>query len=250
MLLTSRNNPAVKKLAALQEKKYRVLYGEYLAEGEKPVTEAIACNKEITALYLSQTVAEKGNISLDVPTYILSDELFEKVSTEKSPQGAIALLRLPALAPQKPKGSCLLLDGVADPGNMGTIIRTANAAGYDEIYLLHCTDPYAPKAVRASMSGIFHTTLYTITEESLDVLSGVPLITADLNGENIFTFTLPDPEKFCLCIGNEGHGLSEAVKRRSSYTVTIPMRKTQESLNAGVSAGIAMYLLKKSTFIG
>jgi TrmH family RNA methyltransferase len=248
MLLTSRNNPAVKKLAALQEKKYRTLYGEYLAEGEKPVREAIACQKEITALYLSQTLAQKGGIFLDVPTYILSDELFEKVSTEKSPQGAIALLRLPALSPRAPKGSCLLLDGVADPGNIGTIIRTANAAGYDEIYLLHCTDPYAPKAVRASMSGIFHTTIYPITEESLDVLSGVPLITADLNGENIFTFT--PPEKFCLCIGNEGHGLSEEVKKRSSYTVTIPMRKTQESLNAGVSAGIAMYLLKKSMFIG
>jgi tRNA G18 (ribose-2'-O)-methylase SpoU len=96
------------------------------------------------------------------------------------------------------------------------------------------------------MSGIFHTTVYTITEEELDVLSGVPLITADLDGENIFTFT--PPEKFCLCIGNEGHGLSEGVKKRANYTVTIPMRKTQESLNAGVSAGIAMYLLKKGTF--
>lgn len=247
MLLTSRNNPTVKKILSLQEKKYRNLYGEYLAEGEKPVSEAIACGKEVTALYLSESAQKRISFAAEnIPVYTLPDELFAKISTEKTPQGAIATLRLPVLAPQPPRKSCLLLDGVSDPGNMGTIIRTANAAGYEEIYLLHCTDPYAPKAVRASMSGIFHTTVYTLTETELDVLSSVPFITADLKGENIFAFA--PPEKYCLCIGNEGHGISEEVRKRAKYTVTIPMHDTQESLNAGVSAGIAMYLLKRREF--
>lgn len=245
MLLTSRNNPTVKKLLSLQEKKFRLEYGEYLVEGEKPVKEAVSDRMPVTALFLSESVQKKGEISAvdGVPLYTLPDELFEKVSTEKSPQGAIACLRLPDMTARAPKKSCLLLDGVSDPGNMGTIIRTANAAGYDEIYLLGCTDPYSPKAVRASMSGIFHVQLYKVTEENLQtVMAGVPLIAADLNGENIFTFT--PPEKFCLCIGNEGHGISELTKRLKNHTITIPMRKTQESLNAGVSAAICMYFLK------
>ncbi|MBQ9081199.1 MAG: RNA methyltransferase [Clostridia bacterium] len=250
MLITSRNNPTVKKILSLQEKKYRNLYQEYLVEGEKMVSECIAAGQEITLLVLSESAAKYYPVPLSeppMPLITVSDDVFLKLSGEKNPQGVLACVRLPQVEVIAPKKSCLLLDGVSDPGNLGTIIRTANAAGYEEIYLLRCSDVYAPKVVRASMSGVFHTKLYIGEEEQIfKALTGVPLVTADLNGENIFRFT--PPEKYCLVIGNEGHGISKTVDERKAYTITIPMRKSQESLNAGVSAGIAMYVLKQSEF--
>lgn len=211
------------------------------------VREAIACQKDLRLLILSESMANRGIFSESEKTVTVSDDLFSKISGEKNPQGVLAVLGLPKEEVFPPTGSCLLLDGVRDPGNLGAIVRTANAAGYTEIYLFGCTDPFSPKAVRASMSGIFHVRLVEVTAENVfSALSSVPLITADLKGENIFTFQ--PPKKFCLVIGNEGHGISEGVRERSAYTITIPMRGTQESLNAGVSAGIAMYVLKRAEF--
>ena len=127
---------------------------------------------------------------------------------------------------------------------MGAVIRTAAAAGYREIYLAGCADPYSPKSVRASMSGVFYTRLMGGSrEEILRVLGGVPLIAADMDGEDVFPFV--PPQTFCLCIGNEGNGLSDEVRGRAAFTVAIPMEGKVESLNAAVSAGILMYELKR-----
>ncbi|MFQ7079532.1 MAG: TrmH family RNA methyltransferase [Christensenellaceae bacterium] len=116
-----------------------------------------------------------------------------------------------------------------------------------EIYLVGCTDPYSPKSVRASMSGIFFVKIYTGTREAvLEALSGLPILAADMDGENIFSFR--PPEKFALAIGNEANGISEEVFRKAQHKLKIPMRAAQESLNAGIAAGIAMYLLKKDKF--
>ena len=181
-------------------------------------------------------------------TVRVSEEIFACLSDEKTPQGVICRVKIPNRPLIAPCAPCLLLDGVADPGNIGAIIRTANAAGYDEIYLTEgCADPYAPKSVRASMSGIFFTKLYFgARAEILEKLKETPLIVADMHGENAFSFTAPN--KFALVIGNEANGISAEVFDRASYTVKIPMRETQESLNAAVSAGILMYQLKKSEF--
>jgi TrmH family RNA methyltransferase len=174
---------------------------------------------------------------------IVSDIVFSYLSEEKTPQGILAVVCIPKLTLREPEASCLLLDGIQDPGNLGTILRTANAAGYKELYLIDCVDPYSQKAVRASMSGIFFVKIYMGSRsEVLSALAGTPLIAADMAGKNLFTF-IP-PTKFCLCIGNEGNGLSPEVKAKATCTISIPMEKTCESLNAGVSAGIAMYVLK------
>ena len=243
MLISSRNNPTVKKILSLQEKKYRALYGEYIVEGKKSVAECIAAGKAVTLVVRANAAADFETGTL--PVLDVTDDVFSKISSEKAPQGVLCLVRIPEKRVSPPTGNALLLDGIADAGNLGTIIRTANAAGYEDIYLLCCADPYSPKTVRASMSGVFHTRLHVgSAEEIFSALAGLPLVAADLDGENIFDFTPPAP--FCLCIGNEGHGLSEETKARRKYVVTIPMRSTQESLNAGVSAGIAMYVLKRA----
>jgi TrmH family RNA methyltransferase len=240
MVITSRANQLVKKIIALSDKKYRREYGEYLVEGIKPVTECIAAGKEVTLVLCTEDLSAQFKDAT-----IVSDGVFSYISTEKSPQGVIAVVKIPDCSVKKPIGNCVLLDKLQDPGNVGTIIRTANAAGYDDIYMVNCADVFSPKAVRASMSGVFFVNIHIGTyEEIAKALQGFKFITADLDGENIFDFTAP--ENYCLCIGNEGNGISKEVKALSDYTVKIPMRQSCESLNAAISAAIAMYALKNN----
>lgn len=238
MVITSKSNPLVKKINSLSDKKFRRQLGLYLVEGVKSVKECIAAGCRI-----QQIICTEEHENEFASAVVVSDGVFKSISSEVTPQGVMAVVKIPDSRLTPPEGSCLLLDCLQDPGNLGTVIRTANAAGYGEIYLINCTDPYSPKAVRASMSGIFFVKIYSgAREEVLSTLSGVPLICADMNGEDIFAFSPPD--KFCLCIGNEGGGISEQVSKAAAYTVKIPMRESCESLNAAVSAGIAMYALK------
>ncbi len=238
MIIQSRTNPKVKAFAALKEKKFRRERGEYLAEGFKMVSECVAAGCEVTGVVCTEDYADAFKDAL-----VVTREVFAYISDEKSPQGVMASVKIPAAAPVSPQSNCILLDGLQDPGNVGTIIRTANAAGYGEIYMIGCADPFSPKCVRASMSGVFFTRIMQGSyDEVLSAIGGTPIICADMDGENVYDFT--PPGKFCLCIGSEGSGVSERVRRAAAYTVKIPMRPACESLNAAVSAGILMYLLK------
>ena len=239
MIITSKSNPLIKDIIKLQsDKKFRTAEKSYIVEGIKPVKECISSGGDIKKIICTEELS--GQFS---GAQIVSESVFNAISTEKTPQGVLAVVSLPENKLQPPENSCILLDRLQDPGNLGTIIRTANAAGYSEIYAINCTDAYSPKAVRASMSGIFFAKVYTGTcEEILSVLEGVPLICADMSGEDIFKFV--PPEKYCLCIGNEGGGLSKEIRDKAKFNVKIPMQETCESLNAAVSAGIAMYQLK------
>lgn len=242
MVIISKNNPVVKELSSLKEKKGRRERGTFLVEGCKMISECAASGVPIVRLAVREGFA--GDLP-DCPTVTLGEDAFKAVCDEKTPQGVLAEVKIPLYEIEPPKKSCLLLDGVADPANVGAIIRTAVAAGYEELYLIDCADPYSPKSVRASMSGVFFAKLMRGSrEEVLGALTGVPLIAADMDGENVFSFT--PPEKFCICIGNEGNGLSNEVRKRATYTVRIPMGAHTESLNAAVSAGIIMYQLTRS----
>ncbi len=248
MILTSKNNPLIKETASLKEKKGRKQLGLFLVEGRKMVAECQKSPLEIERVF----VAESYQGELAFPETLLvrvSDEVFRFLSDEKTPQGILCRVRIPKGAPTPPQGKCVFLDGVADPGNVGTILRTANAAGYTKAYLTpDCADPYSPKCVRSSMSGLFFTELCRgEREEILSLLAGTPVVVADMGGENVFTFAAP--KAFTLVIGNEANGVSEETVKVATHTVRIPMRDTQESLNAAVSAGIIMYLLGKDEFI-
>ena len=220
MVITSKSNPLIKEISKLYEKKHRKEKGLYLVEGIKPVNECIVAGCVIENIVCTESLADKYNNAV-----IVSTKVFETISSEKTPQGVLAIVKKPQNNLKPPQDSCILLDCLQD------------------IYLINCTDPYAPKAVRASMSGIFFVNIYQGTsEEVLNILSGVKLVCADMNGENIFEFSVPG--KFCLCIGNEGNGISQDLINNADYKIKIPMDKSCESLNAAVSAGIAMYQLK------
>lgn len=247
MLITSKSNPIVKELASLKEKKGRRERGSFLVEGGKMVSECLKSD-----LFLERIVLREDMLSLfewakglAEEVVLLSADAFSYVADEKTPQGILAEVQIPKYAWEPPQKSCILLDGVSDPANVGAIIRTAVAVGIEEILLADCADPYSPKSVRSSMSGVFFAKLLRGSRtQSLEALKGIPMIAADMRGENVFTFV--PPEKFCIVIGNEGNGISEEVKRDAAFTVSIPMGPLTESLNAAVSAGIIMYALRQN----
>ncbi len=243
-MITSKQNPFLKEIRSLSDKKYRDKLGLYLVEGTKIVNEAIELKLPVRAV-----IGTERGLALvkdtDCRRECVSEEVFNSISSEISPQGVIAVVEKPTNAIIAPKGCCLLLDGVADPANVGAIIRTAAASGYNYVYTTEeCADPYSPKAVRSSMSGVFRVNV--IRGKICDLLSVIdkPLYVADMCGENAFNH-IPKSE-FCLCIGNEGHGVSSELKARASVTVSIPMQNGVESLNAAVSAALLMYGLKGS----
>ena len=239
MLITSKQNPIVKELSSLKEKGGRRERGTFLVEGPKMVSECVKSGLQIVRFAVREDYAGE---TYGFPTVTLGADAFRAVCDEKTPQGIVAEVKIPTVSAGAPTGRCLFLDGIQDPANVGAIIRTAVAAGYGEIYLACCADPFSPKAVRASMSGVFHAKIMQgVAEELLNTLSDIPLIAADMEGENVFEFT--PPAQFCIAIGNEGKGLSNEVFSRAKHTVKIPMDERTESLNAAVSAGILMYAM-------
>lgn len=241
-MIISRQNEFVKKIRSLSDKKNRDESGLYLAEGVKPVKEAFLTGQKVIALLGTERgYALLGDYSCEKKE-VLSEDVFKSVSSEKSPQGIIAVIEKPKNNLCGCEGNSLLLDGVSDPSNVGAIIRTAAAAGYKTVYITNdCADPYSPKAVRASMSGIYRVEIKSGSRE--DVLGAInkPILVADMKGKNLFSFGIK--EEFCLVIGNEGNGVSEKVRARADILVSIPMQNGVESLNASVSAGIIMYHL-------
>ncbi len=249
MLITSKNNPLVKETVTLKDKKGRRQLGAFLVEGKKMTEECISGGMQVEKIFLREGVELSVPVAEDLLVTV-SEDVMRHLCDEKTPQGVVCRVKMPTRPLCAPKKSCLILDGVADPGNMGAIIRTANAAGYDEIYLTKdCTDPYSPKSVRASMSGVFFTKLYEAErKELIDLMksSGVPLVIADMGGVNAFSFA--PPKQFALVIGNEANGISQEARAAADLSVSIPMRGTQESLNAAVAASVLMYLLAKENF--
>lgn len=240
-MITSRSNPLIKLIRSLADKSARDENRLFIAEGVKSVREA-----EASGFGIAKIVGTENGFSLlgetSAEKEIVSDDVFKSISGEVSPQGVLALVDKPDCKIVPPQTDCVFLDEVKDPSNVGAIIRTAAAAGINDVYLADCADAFNPKAVRASMGGIYKVSLHSGTREEILPVIDKPFVIADMGGKNVFT-----REKrgdFCLVIGNEGRGVSERLKRLASETVSIPMQNGMESLNAAVSAGILMYALK------
>ncbi|MBP5372665.1 MAG: RNA methyltransferase, partial [Clostridia bacterium] len=135
-----------------------------------------------------------------------------------------------------------------DPGNVGTVIRTAAALGIKSVYLIDCADAYSPKCVRSSMCGIYFVDIYALSyEEAENIFDGADLFIADMGGENVFDMKAEDD--FCLVIGSESHGVSNFFRERAKKTIAIPMSANMESLNAAISCSKILYQLLKKPII-
>lgn len=265
--IQSADNKEYKRLRSLHEKKYRDREGSYLVEGDRLVEEALAQGLAKTVVLRDDRREECGHFAeARQPITLLKEDLFRKVALTEHSQGVLAVVKkhdydrtaFRAAATEAADGSpggahLLVLDGLQDPGNLGTILRTAAAAGYGGAVLLKgTTDPYAPKVVRAAAGALFRLPLYFVgaraaTEEEaateavalLREMGKTPVGTSPEGGQPYLEADLSGA--VALVIGNEGNGLSETMRRLVDRYVYIPMQHDMESLNAAVAAGILMY---------
>ncbi len=245
-VITSKQNAGIKRIASLKEKKYRNLYGEYLVEGIKSVKEAVLYGQNVSVIIgVKEVVDILPPCGADI---IVTDEkIIEYLSDTKTPQGVLAVIKIPENAQKSPKNNCVILDGVQDPGNLGTIIRTCAALGIKDLFLCSCADPYSPKVVRSSMSGIFSVNVIEGTREEIASLTkDLNVVIADMNGENVFKARVKEP--YALVIGNEANGVSEFFKSKADKVISLPMKNTVESLNAAVAFSVIAYTLYGKKF--
>lgn len=250
--ITSKNNDTVKYITALSEKYGREKTGCFLMEGRRAVSEALAAHC-VKKLILSQTYAasrESAHAEAGgVPTILLSDSLFQRISGTKTPQGIAAICKILKHDLQhvlREEERILLLEDVRDPGNMGTVIRTAAAAGFRAVIASDgCVDVYNPKVVRSTAGCLFKTKIIQCKGDLLRIAeeakhSGFQIYAAHPRGGQAL-FRTSFAGKIAVALGNEANGLSNAMLRMCDRLVTIPMENGVESLNASVAAALMMY---------
>ncbi len=245
-IITSRQNPLMTHLRKLaSSRSYRKKSGEYLCDGTKLLAEALKWGAEVkTAVFFEEV--DIPPLPDGVRAVRVSEELMRSVSPMGTPQGALFTVALPEVQlPETLSGKhYLVLDGVQDPGNVGTILRTADAFDCDGVFLVNaCADLYNPKTARATMGAIFRREAYTVTAEELFALlrkSGVPLYGTALRDDTV-PLAEADLARAAVAIGSEGRGLSQQVLDECAKTLKIPMNPRCESLNAAIAATVVLW---------
>ncbi len=252
-VISSKDNEIVKNIKKLKEKKYRDLENAYIIEGIKLVKEAIYENAKIRQIIMCENYADNKEIDketlYEISKYNLiyvTEKVFNTITDVKTPQGIIAIV-------EKNNSTCeinyseeiiIALDDVQDPGNLGTIIRTADSANLKQIILSkNSADPYNPKVVRSTMGGIFRVNIIEVDnlEETLKQTqkNGFKVMVTVLDTQkSIFDANY---NKKVIVIGNEANGISKAIQNIADEKVKIPMLGKTESLNASVAAGVMIY---------
>ncbi len=251
----SRTGVSVTALSKLTDAKYRAEYGLYLAEGVKLTEEALR-HVRPEMVVVSEDALENSNavlplldtaVAQNCRIVLTSPEAFSKISTEKSPQGMIAVLPLPSESvPQcTANGRYLLLDTIQDPGNLGTILRSASAFGIDGVIMCGCADTASPKTVRASMGAVFRVPLWKtdILADTVRKLrdDGHRVLAAALTEDCLCAGETALYANDCVVIGNEGHGITADVLAACNEGIRIPMTGDTESLNASIAASILLW---------
>lgn len=243
--ITSLKNPKVAAWKALKDRKGRRESGCFLVEGRKMVEEALASAFDVETVLVQEGMELPDGLTM--PVYELPAHVLAAVCDTKTPQGIAAVVRMKE---QSALGKhIVVLDGVQDPGNVGTIIRTADAAGLDGVLLsTQCADVFSPKVLRATMGSIFRMNLRT-TDDLPGALTklrekGYSILSSQLDGTPFYEREKV-AEQFALIIGNEGNGVSEQVQQTATHRVRLPMRGGAESLNAAIAAAIMMYELMR-----
>lgn len=252
-IITSVSNSEVKAAASLHQKKYRNQTKLYLAEGFRLINDTIAAGFEPEKVFVSQSsqayISGWKHIDKNLHKLVLvTDSVLKKICDTESPQGIAAIFY--QRVPQKfaPSNCNLLLDRISDPGNLGTILRSAAACGFNNILLYNCTDPYSPKCVRSAMSALSYTAIYEFNsaQEMVSAVCGTQIVCADMQGGDLFSKEVRDRltnVDISLVIGSEAHGTSPEILHQDNIcTVSLPMHNI-ESLNAAVCASVMMYTI-------
>lgn len=235
------------------KKKYRDESGLYLLEGIKPLEDALDMGIELRTIFVRDDV-DIHDVFPEEKTAILDRELFSRLSETRTSQGVIAVAEKNSydeetFAAAVSRGNVLIMDRLQDPGNIGTIIRTAEAAGYKGIVMMAGSgDVYAPKVVRAAAGSLFRMPIINVrsVEEAVRIMDRLDKrVVVTCLDTQLSCFEADMTEDIALVIGNEGRGVSEGFMDASHMKVKIPMEGSIESLNAAVAAGILMYQSQK-----
>lgn len=270
-LITSRRNEAVKRLISLDDKRTRDEEGVFSADGRKLFEEAVAVGAAIDSVYLCEKDREQylqllqecltDSLYDETRVFILDDALFFRVSREKSPQGIITLVKYldkiqnnikmyNVASCDIPPAGVLFLDGIQDPGNLGTMIRSAVAFGIRDVVLsADCVDVYHPRVLRGAMGGIFRIRAVYTADMPAYVQSmrraGRHIYAASLRPDAKPLGSVPLTHMDGLVIGNEGHGISDAVSRACDAGIYVPIAQGTESLNAAAAASILLWEMRE-----
>ncbi len=254
--ITSLQNKHIKYIRGLQLKKNRKIFKQYIIEGIRSVEEAILHNIPIEYIvYTEQILENKTAYGLlrDLPGHVkcleISNHIFENISDLQSPQGILAVInivdwRFEDILCGK-NDLWIVMDRIQDPGNMGAIIRTAEAIGAKGIVLTKgCVDPYNNKTVRATMGALFHIPILQATNNDYWInyfnSNAIKIIACDLDTEKTY-LDIDYSGRIAIIIGNEGNGIDRQLLDHADHTVKLPIIGRIESLNASVAAGIMMY---------
>ncbi len=247
-IITSRQNKTVKYIRALsRERELRCQKHEFVCDGEKLLREAMAEKAEIvTALFSVEKYSEVPEIP-GAEVLLVTQDVLDSITTLKSAQDVIFTCRM-RKSEEKPFSRIILLDRLQDTGNLGTIIRTADALGIDAVFEDGCADIYNPKTVRAAMGSLFRVPVISASFTELIPklrVQGMRIYASELYGD---VKSVTDTDLSCagVVIGNEGNGVRREVSAVCDASIIIPMRGGAESLNASVAAAIFMYEMSEN----
>lgn len=245
--ITSRQNPLWTHLRKLQgSKAYRYETGQFIADGTKLLDEAIRWYLGLEMVILDEKLPVP-KLPQQVRVVQVPSALMQSISSMKTPQGAIFICRMPEPKPLAVQPGCLILDGLQDPGNLGTILRTADALAVPVLLSDGCADPYGEKTVRASMGAVLRTQPQQATAQQIHDAcraQGIGLAVTALSdrAQDLCHAPLKD---LAVVIGSEGQGVGDFFRRRADLELIIPMQACCESLNAAVAATIVMWEMKR-----
>lgn len=249
ILIESKSNPRIKELRKLTERKERRLKGLFLVEGFRMVQEAFKAGMDVKTVVCDKE--EEGQLQSYLGSYLSSEavelimtnpDVIRQLSSTDTPQGVVAVVSYSRKAPES-KGLIIYLDRLQDPGNVGTIIRSAHAGGAGWVILgKGSADPYSDKAMRSSMGSIFHIPVTVDGDDELEMLisEGIPLAVTSLEAKrSIYSSDLTGD--MVLVIGNEGNGVRQGLIDMATILLRIPMPGSAESLNASIAASVIIF---------
>jgi len=253
LLSTSR----IKHLKSLHKKKIRRKENRFILEGHRLINQALSANAEIEEVWMTKKSLESPNgkdifqqiENKKIPWSITPDKIIRQISDSLNDQGIIALAPIPVYKKYKhPPQQSLYLDVISDPGNMGTLLRTAAWFGIQSVFLSpKCVDPFNSKVVRSAMGAHFYFSHFEAIIEKILLAelkkAGIKILGSNMTGQSIHALDMSDSDGWCLILGSESHGISESVENFITNTISIPGTESMDSLNVSVAGGILLHAL-------
>lgn len=247
-MITSNQNSKIKLVRALLGRaKERREAGAFVAEGVRLVEEAVISNWRFRIALYDETLSERGRLQVErlrsqgVDVEEVSASVMKSISETEAPQGILAVLEATQLPIPQSSNFILIPDQIRDPGNLGTLLRSAAASGVQAVLIpSETTDAFAPKVLRSGMGAHFRLPIHSMSWEEIGKsVAGLQVFVADMDGQSCWDTDLSKP--IVLIVGNEAEGASESAQKLANGKISIPMSGETESLNAGVAGSVLMF---------